>query len=206
VLLGLVLTVGPGTVAMAGDDDDVPIYQKAINGIMTPFTWINRAPPSGPIEYRERSPLVLPPSTDLPPPQAGTADPPAWPKGPQTPPKKRAERQKKEPPAAPAAAPTAVAATSPGAAAAGATQQPEPANDIGGPFAHLEGNLIDGLKGSLTNAPEAAPFTGEPPRTSLVEPPPGYQTPSPAYPYGVYGTSNKPIPTLIGPVGGDAPK
>ena len=28
-------------------------------------------------------------------------------------------------------------------------------------------------------------FTGEPPRLSLTEPPPGYQTPSPDQPYGV---------------------
>ena len=32
---------------------------------------------------------------------------------------------------------------------------------------------------------EAAKFTGEPPRASLTEPPPGYQTPSPDQPYGV---------------------
>jgi len=30
----------------------------------------------------------------------------------------------------------------------------------------------------------SARFTGEPARTSLVQPPPGYQTPSPAQPYG----------------------
>ena len=33
--------------------------------------------------------------------------------------------------------------------------------------------------------PEAGSFTGEPPRTALTEPPPGYQTPSPDQPYGV---------------------
>ena len=32
---------------------------------------------------------------------------------------------------------------------------------------------------------EQAKFTGEPPRTSLTEPPVGYQTPSPAQPYGL---------------------
>jgi hypothetical protein len=32
---------------------------------------------------------------------------------------------------------------------------------------------------------EQAKFTGEPPRSSLTEPPPGYQTPSPAQPYGL---------------------
>ena len=32
---------------------------------------------------------------------------------------------------------------------------------------------------------EYATFTGEPPRASLTEPPPGYRTPSPNQPYGV---------------------
>ena len=32
---------------------------------------------------------------------------------------------------------------------------------------------------------EYAPFTGEPARSSLIEPPPGYRTPSPTQPYGV---------------------
>jgi len=31
---------------------------------------------------------------------------------------------------------------------------------------------------------EYGKFDGEPPRTSLVQPPPGYLTPSPAAPYG----------------------
>jgi hypothetical protein len=35
-------------------------------------------------------------------------------------------------------------------------------------------------------------FTGEPPRTSLVEPPPGYQTPSPDQPYGLSGKTTAP--------------
>jgi hypothetical protein len=45
-----------------------------------------------------------------------------------------------------------------------------------------------GLFGSLfkpTPDNEVGTFTGERPRTSLVEPPPGYQTPSPSQPYGV---------------------
>ena len=32
---------------------------------------------------------------------------------------------------------------------------------------------------------EYTPFTGEPARSSLTEPPPGYRTPSPTQPYGV---------------------
>ena len=33
--------------------------------------------------------------------------------------------------------------------------------------------------------PEQVPFTGEPGRAALTQPPPGYQTPSPNAPYGV---------------------
>jgi hypothetical protein len=39
---------------------------------------------------------------------------------------------------------------------------------------------------------DTARFTGEPPRTLLTEPPPGYQTPSPDQPYGLAGDSAKP--------------
>jgi hypothetical protein len=41
------------------------------------------------------------------------------------------------------------------------------------------GNMFGGSKDE-----EVARFTGEPPRTSLTEPPRGYQTPSPDQPYG----------------------
>jgi hypothetical protein len=33
--------------------------------------------------------------------------------------------------------------------------------------------------------PESKPFPGEPPRTALTAPPPGYQTPAPSQPYGI---------------------
>ena len=39
---------------------------------------------------------------------------------------------------------------------------------------------------------DVARFTGEPPRTSLTEPPPGYQTPSPDQPYGVTDQAKAP--------------
>ena len=45
---------------------------------------------------------------------------------------------------------------------------------------------------------EPATFTSEPPRTSLTEPPPGYQTPSPAQPYGVgQAKSSARAPTAV---------
>ena len=38
---------------------------------------------------------------------------------------------------------------------------------------------------------EVAKFTSEPPRASLTEPPPGYQTPSPDQPYGLGKATTK---------------
>jgi hypothetical protein len=53
---------------------------------------------------------------------------------------------------------------------------------------------------------EQAQFTGEPTRGSLTQPPPGYQTPSSAQPYGA-GTdkgSGWKIPTILDrPVGNE---
>src|SRR6185369_14630967 len=52
--------------------------------------------------------------------------------------------------------------------------------------AELGSKGITSMFGSLW-APkeEYTPFTGEPARTSLIEPPAGYRTPSPSQPYGV---------------------
>jgi hypothetical protein len=47
-----------------------------------------------------------------------------------------------------------------------------------------KGNLFSKMFGK-DDVGEAGKFTGEPPRTSLTEPPRGYQTPSPDQPYGV---------------------
>ncbi len=52
--------------------------------------------------------------------------------------------------------------------------------------AELGSKSLTTLFGSLW-APkeEYVPFTGEPTRSTLIEPPPGYRTPSPTQPYGV---------------------
>src|SRR5262245_36166315 len=48
------------------------------------------------IEYRERSPLVLPPGRDLPPPQAAAPRPTAWPVDPEQAKRKAAAQKKKD--------------------------------------------------------------------------------------------------------------
>src|SRR5437899_1785844 len=79
--IGLVMTVGA---ARAGDDeeDDKTFEEKIIEGIMAGIGGTNMD--NRGIDYRERSPLVVPPKMDLPPPAAGSNEvkAPNWPKDP----------------------------------------------------------------------------------------------------------------------------
>src|SRR3954447_2267098 len=66
----------------AQDDDDDTFEQKIIKNILGGMgVDVGRAG----IDYRERSPLVIPPTRDLPPPEtaAASARNPAWPKEPE---------------------------------------------------------------------------------------------------------------------------
>ena len=68
--IGLVMTAGA---ARAGDDDedDKSFEDKIIEGIMAGVGGTNMD--NRGIEYRERSPLVVPPRLDLPPPAGASA-------------------------------------------------------------------------------------------------------------------------------------
>ncbi len=55
-----------------------------------------------------------------------------------------------------------------------------------------KGGLFSNMFGSDKDNQQAAQFTGEPVRSSLTEPPPGYQTPSPDQPYGLGKASTAP--------------
>src|SRR5437763_7153439 len=79
--IGLVMAVGA---ARAGDDedDDKTFEEKIIEGIMSGIGGTNME--NRGIDYRERSPLVVPPKLDLPPPAGTSAETkaPNWPKDP----------------------------------------------------------------------------------------------------------------------------
>src|SRR5437588_2812935 len=81
--IGLVMTVGA---ARAGDDedDDKTFEEKIIEGIMAGIGGTNME--NRGIDYRERSPLVVPPKLNLPPPGQAAAEAkapvPNWPKDP----------------------------------------------------------------------------------------------------------------------------
>ena len=80
--IGLVMAAGPLHAADDEDEDDKTFEEKIIEGIMRGIGGTNME--NRGIEYRERSPLVVPPKLDLPPPAATAAEvkAPNWPKDP----------------------------------------------------------------------------------------------------------------------------
>jgi hypothetical protein len=161
------------------------------------------------INYQERAPLVIPPGKTLPPPErseAVIANNPAWPKDPDVIRAKEEAQRSRD---------TFMSAQEtvdrdarvlrpdqmtpgrrPGQSARGPKTQasastwtetnqrltPSQLGYTGGLFGNMFGGKSD----------ETAQFTGEPPRTALTEPPPGYQTPSPDQPYGMSERSQAP--------------
>jgi hypothetical protein len=116
------------------------------------------------INYTERSPLVVPPSRDLPPPASDAAVPvPDWPSDSA----KRSGNSKGKPPVA-VVPDTAVQTPNP-------PVEKKPWYNPAGWF----------------NKEEYANFTGEPVRKYLTDPPAGYRIPSPEQPYGI-GPDKKP--------------
>ena len=79
--LGLVMTASAAR-AQDDDEDDKTFEEKIIGNIMAGIGGTNME--SRGIEYRERSPLVVPPKLDLPPPESvkGEIKDPNWPKDP----------------------------------------------------------------------------------------------------------------------------
>jgi hypothetical protein len=186
-LAGLVLCTN--SAARAGDDDDSPSVMGKV------METLGLRDPKGNyagIDYNERSPLVVPPTRDLPPPEASTAPPaPNWPKDQdmirRT--KAKAEEKKVAPhpdnvadssrplmpnELDPAGAPKVSAPIDSSASANSLMNDPR---DKG-----VKKSLFSGIFSSKT---EYTTFTGEPSRGTLTDPPPGYLTPSPDQPYGV---------------------
>jgi hypothetical protein len=186
VLLGAaLLSAASVRAALAQEDEEEAWDTRIIRNILR---GIGLQDGSGQIIYRERSPLVVPKSLDLPPPQPADAllANPQWPRDPETrrrvvakKPKTVRERELAEDPSKPLTPAELEAGRRPGA-----TREPSPRetdkltpSELG-----YRGGILGGLWGSQQ---KQAVFTREPERTSLTDPPPGYQTPSPTQPYGV---------------------
>jgi len=207
LVLGVGLLMAAGA-ARAGDDDeadDKTFEEKIIEGLMKGIGATNME--NSGIDYRERSPLVVPPKLDLPPPAAAAAaaakTAPNWPKDPDEARRKAAIAARKKEKANPKTAEQAyrdgartltpselnVARTRTGSGDVSGSDSLKPGDSYASPLSPsqlgFDGSLFGMLKGN--NTVESKQFKQEPPRESLVQPPTGYQTPSPNYAYGTGG-------------------
>ena len=181
--------------ARAGDDDDEPTFEeKIIGGIMKGLGGINMD--NSGIDYRERSPLVVPPRLDLPPPASASAEvkAPNWPKDPDEAKRKAMIAARKKANKDPMEQSRILTPdelnkvrTSGSSGGTAVSDSATPGGDPGKNAVLSPSQL--GYSGGLSglfkgNKAEVAPFKGEPNRESLTMPPPGYQTPSPNFAYG----------------------
>jgi hypothetical protein len=186
--LAAVVALSAGPARAADDDDNRSVDSRIIDSVMKNFGLRSDGEA---IDYRERSPLVVPPRVDLPPPERATAPVANWPRDPDV-------RRAKE--AAAVAArrrsksfeeegrPLTPAELNQGMRPGGRSAETTPGAGSTDTFRVLNPSEL-GFKGFgrafNLKSEESAPFTGEPERGSLTQPPAGYQTPSPNYAYGV---------------------
>lgn len=216
-LCGALLALPVAAFAQQAQDDEDTFEQKIIKNILGGMgVDVGRAG----IDYRERSPLVIPPTRDLPPPQTADfgARNPAWPREPdrkvvvRNKPNLRAsaddpgtdsvltpdELRRGTNPRAPRITDPSQTMGSIEEANVGRPLNP---NELKGTYSIFSWRSLMGV-----HLNEQATFTGEPTRGSLTQPPPGYQTPSPSQPYGVAAekAGGWKIPTILDrPVGNE---
>jgi hypothetical protein len=202
-------SVGAAKAQQAESDDD-SFEQRIIKGILGGLG-VDVGNKRG-IEYRERSPLVIPPSLDLPPPDQAnvSAQNPAWPRE-QT--RKKTAVQAKPQMYSTPEDPGTSSRMSPDelrrgtSRNAGRVTDPSKSGsqediDIGRPLRpnELGSSSIFNWRALTGNyGDETAKFDGEPSRGQLTQPPPGYQTPSPSQPYGTASDKGPgwKIPTIL---------
>jgi hypothetical protein len=180
--------------AQAGEDDgaDDWIDTKIVKGILNGIGLKNTVEPG--INYHERSPLVVPPTRDLPAPQVAAPQPnSAWPKDKDKMPRKVVTRKRESKPATEAEQedmrqlrPEELR----GPKAAKRTADAGPQSDPDGRSQQLMPNQL-GFGGFNLNptkwfdrGPDVVEFKEEPSRSTLTDPPAGLRTPSPKYTYG----------------------
>jgi hypothetical protein len=199
----ITLALGAGSARAEGDDEEnVPLDTKLWRQFMKDIGLQRDGDRT--IDYRERAPLVVPPSRNLPPPLSEdevTAKTAAWPKDPDV--KRRKDQAAAEKARLkgnntveeqmrvlrpdeldkPGAAKSGDAKGAKGAGkTAEESSRPMMPSELGTNTKKIFGSIMS----SFTPAkPESEPFTGEPTRDSMTAPPAGYQTPSPNYPYGI---------------------
>ncbi|MBI3701903.1 MAG: hypothetical protein HY242_15850 [Afipia sp.] len=205
MLLGIGLVVAAGQVRAQDDVDEEeenqkPFERSIIDNVMSSIG--GRRIEDGTINYRERSPLVIPSKTDVLPPPASrkTQLAPNWPKDPDEAERKRLIEEAKKPAISPEQSrmplmPSELAGKTPkkrkeDTTAASSSNNPSTSSYMLSPSQlGYNGGLFSGAFGG--NKEETAVFTGEPERSDLTEPPKGYQTPSPNFAYGTGPSKGK---------------
>jgi hypothetical protein len=204
IVLGVGLIVGAGQVRAQDDVDEdeenqKPFERSVLDNVMSSIG--GKRIEDGTINYRERSPLVIPSRTDVLPPPASrkTQLVPNWPKDPDEAERKRLREEASKPAMSPEQArlplmPSELAPKSPrrktDTTAASESNNPSSSSFMLSPSQlGYKGGLFSNVFGGSKE--ETAPFTGEPERTELTEPPKGYQTPSPNFAYGTGPSKGK---------------
>ena len=192
-VIGVLFTGAPAF----ADDDDEPVREEGVIGNL--MRGLGATDGSGGINYRERSPLVVPRNLTLPPPEKRRPEATNWPKDPDVLERRAAKeasrkrdkekennpyeqiRPQPEADLGQSRARTATVAPQPGV-----SEERRLINEGNGILMPSQlgvtSNLF-GLFGAKRN--DNVPFTGEPTRESLTQPPPGYQTPSANQVYGI---------------------
>lgn len=192
VTLGIGLVMSAGVARAQDDDEDESTFEeKVISGIMKGIGGTNMENQG--IDYRERSPLVVPPKIDLPQPAATSAEINAanWPKDPDLKRRKAAAAARKNDNKDPIEASRLLSPSELAQKGAKTTNANSESNMPGdtGSNAILSPSQL-GFTGGFSklfgggNKTETAEFKGEPSRGALTQPPVGYQTPSPNFAYG----------------------
>jgi hypothetical protein len=200
-VVGLVVLTAfaPGSARAQDDDEENSIWnldKRIINGFAKGLG-LQRGDAPG-IDYRERSPLVVPPSRDLPAPETtGTSRSAAWPVDADTKRREDVAARKKldrrgydEVREGRSLMPSEI--DGPGTRSRGPDKPGKPSDaDVDGTnykpsdLGYFGGIFSGSAFGFGGQKEEYGTFTKEPPRQALTVPPVGYQTPSAAQPYGV---------------------
>lgn len=170
-------------------DDDLTFEQRLIHNLLGGAS-------KPPIDYRERSPLVIPPSSELPPPEgaaAAVAGVPAWPNDPDIRRRKHASAAANSPAidlyergSRPLSVDELRRGTVRGGPRSGEPVQTPGDAELGRPMTPAQlgdkKSLFSGLFGGA-EAEQPVALAGEPKRSRLIDPPTGYRMPAPTQPY-----------------------
>jgi hypothetical protein len=195
-IFALAIALSPGG-ACAEDDENLPWDVKIMRQFLKDLG-LQRDGGVG-IEYRERAPLVVPPSRNLPPPQdaAAATGNPAWPNDPDVRQRREEAAERKKPRKITSEVMEVEARPlprselergriPPGTQKTTQAASPEESARPMRPSELGSKSLFSGMFSSFGGSKqESAAFSGEPERDSLTAPPPGYQTPSASHPYGM---------------------